>query len=271
MTDAELILAYLDHLRWLNRSPNTIAIRRIYLSHLSLTLGHFADIKPKHLRAWMADPARNLEASSQATYLSTYRSFYTWAVKNRHLKRDPTLKIDKPAVKKGEPHPIADTDREKCIRNADPQMLCWLLLGSLAGCRCQEIALMRREDVRDDDTMRLFIAFGKGDKSRFVPLAPALLDALNTWGMPSTGRLWEWNPAQMSKKINAHLHSVDAKRVDGEPATAHSLRHWFGTKTYQACKDLRLTQILMGHSSPNTTAGYAAADMSQAAGIVGSL
>ncbi|HXA33388.1 MAG TPA: tyrosine-type recombinase/integrase [Acidimicrobiales bacterium] len=271
MTDAELIMGYLEHLKWRNRSVNTINIRRIYLSHLSLTLGPLAKVKPKALRAWMADPARNLEASSQSTYLSTYRSFYTWAMKERLVKKDPTLRIEMPTVKRAEPHPITDADRLRCLAEADPVMLIWLLLGSLAGCRCQEIALMRREDIRDDETMRVFIAYGKGGKSRFVPLAPALLDALNAWEMPAEGRLWALNPAQMSKAINLYLHTLDAKRVDGEPATAHSLRHWFGTKTYQASKDLRLTQILMGHSSPSTTAGYAAADMSQAAGVVNSL
>lgn len=44
----------------------------------------------------------------------------------------------------------------------------------------------------------------------------------------------------------------------GIDATAHHLRHWFGTKTYEACRDLRVVQELMGHASPVTTAGYAA-------------
>jgi integrase/recombinase XerC len=270
MTDTELIAGYLDHLRWCNRAQTTIDIRRTYLEKLSHELGPFDKIKPKRLRKWLADPGRHLEASSQAVLLSAFHSFYHWATTERLLKKDPTLRIEKPATPKGEPHPIVDADREKALANADALMRCWLLLGSLAGLRCQEIALMSREDVRED-TATLFVAHGKGRKQRFVPLAPTLLDALNDWGMPSAGRLWDMTPAQMSKAINAYLHSLGAKSVDGEPATAHSLRHWFGSKTYQASKDLRLTQILMGHSSPTTTAGYAAADMTQAAGIVGSL
>ena len=38
----------------------------------------------------------------------------------------------------------------------------------------------------------------------------------------------------------------------------HQLRHWFGTHTYRASLDLRMTQELLGHSSPNTTTIYAA-------------
>lgn len=270
MTDAMLVAGYLEHLKWRNRAQTTIEIRRTYLSKLSDELGPLNKIKPKQLRRWLADSDRGLQAASQAVLLSTFHSFFSWAIRDGRLKRDPTLRIDKPATKKGEPHPINDDDLAKALANADAITRCWLSLGAFAGCRCQEIALMSREDVRDAD-MRLFIAHGKGSKQRWVPLSPKILDALNDWGMPASGRLWEITPAEMSKALSAYLHGLNAKRVDGLPATAHSLRHWFGTHTYMASKDLRLTQILMGHSSPTTTAGYAAADMSQAAGIVGSL
>lgn len=269
--DEKLIAGWLEHLRWCNRSPRTTAIRLTYLSKLSRELGPLHKIKPKQLRKWLADPDRELQASSQDVLLSCFHSFYKWGMTEGLLKKDPTLRIARPARLKAEPHPITDEDREKAIANADGLMRCWLLLGSLAGLRCQEIAGISREDVRDDESMRLFVAHGKGRKQRFLPLAPAVLDALNGWGMPSTGRLWDVTPPQMSKAVGGYLHSLEAKRVDGEPASAHSLRHWFGTKTYQASKDLRLTQTLMGHANPNTTAGYAAADMGQAAGIVGSL
>lgn len=270
MTDAELIEAYLTHLKWRNRAQTTIDIRKQYLTALTNELGPFSKIKAKVLQAWMADPARSLQASSQGTYLACYHSFYEWAVKAGHLKKDPTAKIDKPAAKKGEPHPINTADLEKALANADALTRCWLSLAAYAGCRCQEIALMRREDVRDAEK-RLLIAFGKGSKQRWVRLNPKVIEALEAWGMPENGRLWEITPAQMSKALGSYLHGLDAKRVDGEPATAHSLRHWFGTELYRKTKDLRLVQIAMGHSSPQTTAGYAAPDMEAAAGYIDSL
>lgn len=54
-------------------------------------------------------------------------------------------------------------------------------------------------------------------------------------------------------------------------ATAHQLRHWFGTECYRACHDLRLVQEMMGHSSPTTTAIYTKLDMSEAAPVVTAL
>jgi site-specific recombinase XerC len=47
-----------------------------------------------------------------------------------------------------------------------------------------------------------------------------------------------------------HAHGIDH--------TLHTARHYFGTKVYAASSDLRLTQELMGHSNPGTTAGYTA-------------
>ena len=72
--------------------------------------------------------------------------------------------------------------------------------------------------------------------------------------------------AAVSRQINRFLHGPV-----GTACTAHTLRHAFLTAVYQSCHDLRLTQELMGHSSPQTTAGYAASDISQASGIVSGL
>lgn len=271
LKDAELIAAYIEQMRWQRRSETTITIRRTYLAKLSRDLGPFGKIKPKKLQAWLADPERDLMASSQAVLIGCFHGFYTWAIKTKRLKKDPTLRIDKPSQPTGEPHPITDEDLERAFDQSDALMRCWLALGAYAGCRCQEMALLTREDVRDDGRMSLYIAHAKGNKTRHVPLSPKLLEALNGWGMPESGRLWAITPQEMSKAVGGYLHSFNAQRVDGQPASAHSLRHWFGSKTYQKSKDLRLTMTLMGHVSPATTTGYAAADTSQAAGIVGSL
>ena len=152
----------------------------------------------------------------------------------------------------------------KAIGRADPMMKCWLLLAALAGCRCQEIAGVAREDVYEE-TMRLHIVHGKGDKERWAPLHPDILEALKALPMRAEGRLWDETAASVSRKGNRFLHDL------GISSTMHTLRHYFGTEVYRASKDLRLTQELMGHSSPQTTAVYAAADQSQASGVVGKL
>ena len=266
--DAELINGYLQDMRWRRLAATTIAIREDYLTHLSNELGPLSKVKPGKLRAWLADPKRGtsggLKATSQSTYLTTYHGFYVWAIKAKKLKKDPTLRVDKPKVSKGFPHPIIDDDLEKVLANADPMVRCWLSLGAYAGARCCEIAGVSREDVFDDESMRLYLAHTKGDKPRWVPLSQKLLDALNDWGMPGAGPLWDLNAAQMSKALNAHLHTYEAKRDDGRPATAHCLRHWYGSTLYQLTNDIVMVKELMGHESVATTQIYAGTRMDKA-------
>jgi hypothetical protein len=61
-------------------------------------------------------------------------------------------------------------------------------------------------------------------------------------------------PSMLSELANDHLHAC------GIPATLHQLRHRFGSRAYQGSHDLRLVQELLGHASPEMTAGYAAYD-----------
>jgi integrase len=69
----------------------------------------------------------------------------------------------------------------------------------------------------------------------------------------------------MSKTISDYFAEL------GIAATAHQLRHWFGTGIYAASHDIRLTQELLGHQSPNTTAIYVAWAAVDAAPAVASL
>lgn len=57
----------------------------------------------------------------------------------------------------------------------------------------------------------------------------------------------------------------------GIAATAHQLRHWFGSQLYAKTRDLRMVQEMLGHSSPTTTAIYAAFNPGDAVDAVQSL
>lgn len=263
LSDSELIAGYIESMRWGNLSPRTRLIRDSYLKKLRRELGPFGEIKGPVLQLWLANEERDLSPSTIALYLTTYDGFYKWGRKQKHFTKNPIKKIEKPKTGHGEPHPISDEDLARAFDSADREMSTMLALGAYAGCRAQEIALMVREDIHDDESMRLFIANGKGAKTRWVPLTPQLLEVLNTWGMPSEGRLWLQEPQQLSRAVNDFLHN----EVKTE-STCHALRHHFATKVYQETHDIRLVQILLGHASIATTQIYAMADMSTAADAV---
>ena len=270
MTDAELLAKYTEYERMCGCLPGTLAVRDRYLRKFSREVGFYAATR-EATQLWLS---RDMSNKTRSMWLSTLNVFFTWALNNGYLKfpawregepdnKPPTFGIVKPRLHARHPRPIPLEELQKALANATPQMRCWLLLGALTGCRCQEIALIERADIYDtSDPPRLHIVHGKGERERWVPLHPDVFTTLQALPMPTSGRLWDETPASVSRTINLYLHSLQIR------STAHTLRHYFASATYQACKDLRLTQELMGHSSPQTTAIYAAADQSQAAGVV---
>src|SRR2546423_14029638 len=88
---------------------------------------------------------------------------------------------------------------------------------------------------------------------------PLVVDALRAHGVPPFGPVFHhdrsaapFTPRNVSNMLG------DYSRDLGINATAHQLRHRFGTKTYAACKDLRVTQELLGHAYSSTTDIYTA-------------
>lgn len=164
------------------------------------------------------------------------------------------------------PRPISEPDLAVAIDQADRLMAAWLTLAAYAGLRCAEIAGLVRSDVIEAD--HLLRIMGKGRKERLVPMGDKVAAALDAYGLPRRGPVFTrprgsaYPPAMVSREIAIYLESR------GIDATAHQLRHRFGTRAYRASRDLRLVQELMGHGSPVVTAGYAAWDQDAGAACV---
>lgn len=189
-------------------------------------------------------------------WVSALHKFYQWAVLHDLTGRDPTIRIERPRLHKKFPRPISEGDLAMALASANRQTYAWLMLAAYAGFRCLEIGRMEVDwFLREEQAFRVF---GKGDKERFVPAHPKVVDALDQWGLPKRGYVFirprggPYPAAHVSRDGNAYLAGL------GIPATMHMCRHRFGTQFYKATRDLRLTQEVMGHSDPVTTAGYVA-------------
>jgi len=156
------------------------------------------------------------------------------------------------------------------------------------GLRVGEAVRIERRDFRDTATEhpRLHVRCGKGGKDRFVPLAPAMVEALRTWWKthrhpsflfpgPSSGwrerapilrRATEGRqPADAAQHATTHL-SVSAvqntfrlaRATAGLPAeaTVHTLRHCYATHLLEEGVSLRLISQYLGHASLETTVIY---------------
>jgi integrase len=101
----------------------------------------------------------------------------------------------------------------------------------------------------------VLIVRGKGDRERIIPAHPLVVAAVAAWPRSGRARRADGRPHtanDVSWRTRAFLHGL------GIDASAHQLRHWFGTRTYAESRDLRVVQELMGHASPDTTAVYTA-------------
>ena len=198
-----------------------------------------------------------ISSSSRAGYLSHFHAFYRFAHDEGLVDEIPTARIARPRRRRRLPRPTGDADITLAIEESAGDLRCFLLLAAYQGLRCQEIAGLEGEDI--DRVQRLLIVrHGKGDKERILPLHPAVEDALADY--PTTGLLFRladgrpMQPHNVSHRIRAHFARL------GIASSAHPLRHAFATGFYRLSQDLRLTQELLGHSSPATTAIYAGFD-----------
>lgn len=246
--------AYLDFLQ-LRRSPQaTIDSRRRLFTRIETFTGEpMLHAQPAQLEAWYRRLAERVQPCTQASELSGVRAFYRWALTMRLLDEDPSAGLPRPRVMPGRPRPI-DTDDlfDAMARCDDERVLAAMTLAAYAGLRAAEVAGAQRQDLRDGSiTVR-----GKGGRVRLVPAHPLVVGWFHA-GQPYVvarrdGRPGPCAPWLISQVVNRYLHD-DCELDD----TLHSLRHWFATYLYRGTLDVRLTQDLLGHASPTTTALYA--------------
>lgn len=257
-----------EHVAWCARrelSPAYLAELGLTLRRLERMLGPLELVTEEALADWWDGLA--VGAGSRVTYAAHVSSFYRWLVLDRRRLDDPSARLIRPRLRRRLPRPIADEHLRRAMRTAEPPVSIWLALAAYMGARACEIAALRGEDVRLD--LGVVILHGKGDKQRIVPLHPVVRVALA--GQLADGPVFFNTKGDLltantvSQRANRYLHAL------GVPESLHQLRHWFGTAVYRKSLDLRLTQELMGHESPTTTAGYAAWSPDAAARVVNSL
>lgn len=248
-----------DYVRYMRRrgfTPGTIERRSIALTAFARWLEPAPIIY-----ATSDDIVRFLDSKpdivdrTRACWISHLKCYFTWATLFDLIDVNPALRVERPRLPRLLPRPIGEDDLMMAMEVASPAMHLKLVLGAYAGLRCMEMANLNVDCIlMHDAALRVM---GKGRCERIVPMHSVVEDALLALGVPRRGAVLtngsrRLHPREISTRINVFLHGL------GIDATAHMLRHRFGTQTYAACKDLRVTQELLGHASPTTTAGYAA-------------
>jgi integrase len=244
----QLVEVYAEHMVMENVPENT---RKARLRTLR-SVGCPGIASRELIEAWWSSRSE-LAPATRSNDLANLRTFYRWCSRWEHRGDDPTLRVDPPKVPNGLPRPISRADLHTLLDKLPDDLRRAVCLGAYAGLRVSEAAALSWIDV-DVETRRARI-LGKGQKSRLVAFSPVLIDQLlpDTGGNVVTAGAEPFSAARLQRRVN---RAIAAACVD---ATFHQLRHRYGTIAYQATGDLLAVGRQMGHSSPVTTAVYAAA------------
>ena len=129
-----------------------------------------------------------------------------------------------------------------------------------AGLRASEAVGVRVANI-DSGRMMIRIEHGKGGKDRYVMLSAQLLAILRTYWRLARPTNWLFPGRDESKPIDVQvLHSAcrSARAAAGlaKRVTVHTLRHSFATHLLESGTDIRIIQVLLGHSNLSSTARY---------------
>ncbi|MCF6282426.1 MAG: site-specific integrase [Candidatus Polarisedimenticolaceae bacterium] len=135
-----------------------------------------------------------------------------------------------------------------------------------AGLRISEVVSLKVGDI-DSKRMTLRVEQGKGRKDRYAMLSPVLLETLRAWWSEgrAQGKLLEggWlfpgqNPVNpmSSRQLSRACLAIAATAELDKRVTMHSLRHSYATHLLEQKVDIRVIQVLLGHSKIQTTCRY---------------
>jgi integrase/recombinase XerD len=263
---------------WMERglSRNTLAAYRTDLTSLT---------------RWLAESGRSLEEArrgelleyiasrvesgarprSTARQLSSFRRFFRHLLREGARKDDPTAQIEMPKIGRPLPKSLSESqvealleapDTSACLGHRDRTMLEVLYA---TGLRVTELVNLRLNQINlNQGVMRVV---GKGNRERLIPLgeeslewieqfirgprSEILLDRQSDYLFPTR------RGDHMTRQAFWHLiKRYSAKAKIEKDLSPHTLRHAFATHLLNHGADLRVVQMLLGHSDLSTTQIY---------------
>lgn len=273
--DTALIERFIDAL-WMERglADNTLSAYRTDVRHFAVWLdacgGDLTQASRRDVLAYMADcvdvPSRTL-----ARRLSSLRRLFQYLLREGRVASDPCAEIQTPRLGRSLPKSLSERDVERLLLAADTSRHLGLrdraMLETLyaTGLRVSElVGLLVAQVNLNQGVVRVL---GKGNKERVVPLGeeagewlqryldrarPALAKRKHSDAVFLTSRA-----QPMTRQAFWYLIKRYAKRAGiDKPLSPHTLRHAFATHLLNHGADLRVVQMLLGHSDISTTQIY---------------
>ncbi len=267
---------FIDHL-WLEDglSKNTLSSYRqdltafvlwLYNQHQQLLSATQADIQQ-----YLAVKYPHSKPRSIGRLIASLRRFYRYCLRESKISVDPTLQIESPKLPRSLPKSLSEDEVVALLKAPDinePAGLrdramlellyaCGLRVSELVGIKTTEVSLA-------DAVVRVT---GKGSKTRLVPMGEEAADWIGRY-------LKQARPEILQKRLSDALFVTNRGEAMTRQAfwylikryavlagiqkhlSPHVLRHAFATHLLNHGADLRVVQMLLGHSDISTTQIY---------------
>lgn len=288
-----LIDAYLEwcavHKRLSDVTLEVYARDLSLLQKMSFTIGVTApqDLSTHHVRQLVMQlHSKGQSPKSMARYLSSWRSWFAWLLRDGHVLNNPVQGVRTPKIAKSLPKALSVDDAVLLAQNASAgeqvlyvrdHAIIELLYSS--GLRVSELVGLDVSPPKSStgfgngwiDVIEADVhVLGKAKKPRVVPVGDPAIKAVNAWlamrseflGVRQNDALFVGqNGTRLTARSIQLRLAKHASRL-GLPINVHPhmLRHSFATHVLQSSGDLRAVQEMLGHASLSATQVYTGLD-----------
>jgi integrase/recombinase XerD len=273
----KIIDEFIDHL-WLEDglSKNTLNSYRfdleLFIEWLDKSLTkNILDVSQADIQQYLSFKFPTSKARSISRLLATLRRLFRYLLRENKINVDPTLEIHSPKIPKSLPKSLSEEDVELLLNAPDIETTSGLrdkaMLELLYACglRVSElVSLLLTEVSMTDGVIRVT---GKGNKTRLIPMGEEAVDWIKKYVDESRNNILNTKTSKslfitsrgraMTRQafwylIKRYSIIADIKK----PMSPHIIRHAFATHLLNHGADLRVVQMLLGHSDISTTQIY---------------
>ena len=280
MTGETLIDAFIDAL-WLEEglSKNTLAAYRrdlsLYAHWLAARQRILTDTQQADLDAYFSARHASSKATTANRRLTVFKRYFRWALRERLINADPTLKLQAARQALRVPKTLTEAQVEALLGAPDTDTVLgvrdrtMLELMYASGLRVSELVTLRVFNVSlSENVLRVF---GKGNKERLVPFGEVAAQWIKQYleearasllaGRQSDDLFVTHRGPKAGSAMSRVMFWMIVKRLAlragiTAPLSPHTLRHAFATHLLNHGADLRAVQMLLGHADISTTTIY---------------
>ncbi|WP_323844796.1 site-specific tyrosine recombinase XerD [Microbulbifer magnicolonia] len=214
---------------------------------------------------------RGSSARSTARALAALRSFYRYCLRQGLVQEDPIALIENPKLPKPLPKSLSEADVEALLHAPDTESAIGMrdrtMLELLYACGLRVSELVELSVSQVNLRQGVVRVFGKGSKERLVPMGEAAQEWMSHYLAATRPQLLPPGnsdacfPGRAGRPMTRQTFWYRIKhwaKVAGieKPLSPHTLRHAFATHLLNHGADLRVVQLLLGHSDLSTTQIY---------------